>query len=72
MKISISKGFGHGFAALSESANFSFKVNNEYYPECCSGICLDDKDLGIDRNLNSVDSILSYKDFQLQNFISPF
>ena len=71
----IPKGFGHGFAVLSESAIFSYKVDNEYHPECDSGIRFDDKDLGIDWDLNHSDIVLSNKDRQLQyfkNFISPF
>ena len=71
----IPKGFGHGFAVLSENAIFSYKVDNEYHPECDSGIRFDDKDLGIDWNLNHSDIILSKKDMELQsfkNFISPF
>jgi len=71
----IPRGFGHGFAVLSESAIFSYKVDNEYHPECDSGIRFDDKDLGINWNLNHSDIVLSNKDSQLQyfkNFISPF
>ena len=71
----IPKGFGHGFAVLSENAIFSYKVDNEYHPECDSGIRFDDKDLGIDWHLNHSDIVLSKKDIELQsfkNFISPF
>jgi dTDP-4-dehydrorhamnose 3,5-epimerase len=71
----IPKGFGHGFVVLSESAIFAYKVDNEYHPEYDSGIRFDDKDLGIDWNLNHSDIVLSKKDLELQNFknfISPF
>lgn len=71
----IPKGFGHGFAVLSENAIFSYKVDNEYHPECDSGIRFDDKNLGIDWHLNHSDIVLSKKDMELQsfkNFISPF
>lgn len=71
----IPKGFGHGFAVLSESAIFSYKVDNEYHLECDSGIRFDDKDLSIDWKLNHSDIVLSKKDLELQNFknfLSPF
>jgi len=71
----IPKGFGHGFIVLSENAIFSYKVDNEYHPECDSGIRFDDKDLGIDWNINNSDIVLSKKDMELQsfkNFTSPF
>lgn len=71
----IPKGFGHGFAVLSKNAIFSYKVDNEYHPECDSGIRFDDEDLGIDWNLNQSEIVLSRKDLELQNFKnfkSPF
>ena len=71
----IPKGFGHGFVVLSKSAILSYKVDNEYHPECDSGIRFDDKDLGIDWNLNHSEIAVSKKDFELENFknfSSPF
>ena len=71
----IPKGFGHGFVVLSESAIFSYKVDNDYHPMSDSGIRFDDKDLAINWTLNNSDIVVSKKDFELENFknfTSPF
>jgi len=47
----IPDGFAHGFVLLSDSATFSYKVNNYYAPEHDRGIAFDDKDLAIDWKL---------------------
>ena len=44
----IPRGFAHGFVVLSESAVFSYKVDNYYSPEDDRGIAFDDKEIGID------------------------
>lgn len=43
----IPHGFAHGFVVLSESATFSYKVDNYYEPKCDRGIAFDDKELAI-------------------------
>tara|TARA_B100000925_G_C21996780_1_gene469300 strand:+ start:583 stop:1131 length:549 start_codon:yes stop_codon:yes gene_type:complete len=71
----VPKGFAHGFLVLSESAIFSYKVDNYYAPEYDCGIVYNDKDLNIDWGNNHNDIKLSKKDRNLQkfnNFISPF
>ncbi len=71
----IPRGFAHGFAVLSETAIFVYKIDNLYSPKHEKGICWDDKDLDIDWNLKSSDIILSEKDKQqvrFKDFDSPF
>jgi dTDP-4-dehydrorhamnose 3,5-epimerase len=71
----IPKGFTHGFVVLSETAIFSYKVDNYYNPEAESGIIWDDHDLNIDWKINKAEIIVSEKDTKLStfnNFVSPF
>jgi len=55
-------GFAHGFAVLSDSATFAYKVDNYYAPEHDRGIAFDDKDLVIDWQLPLEILKLSEKD----------
>jgi len=71
----IPKGFAHGFIVLSESAIFSYKVDNYYNADSESGIIWNDIDLDINWMINKEEIILSEKDTNLQsfkNFVSPF
>jgi dTDP-4-dehydrorhamnose 3,5-epimerase len=71
-------GFAHGFVVLSETAIFSYKVDNYYSPECDRGLAFDDSALGIDWHLPATELKLSAKDQvqpklnQLQSEISAF
>jgi len=58
----VPKGFAHGFVVLSNSATFSYKVDNYYSPEHERGIAFDDEDLGIDWQLSKDLIKLSNKD----------
>lgn len=58
----IPRGFAHGFVVLSESAIFSYKVDNYYSPECDRGIQFNDPQLEIDWQLDLEQLILSEKD----------
>jgi len=58
----IPRGFAHGFVVLSESAIFSYKVDNYYHPELERGIAFNDKELSIDWALESNMLKLSDKD----------
>ena len=58
----VPKGFGHGFIVLSESALFSYKVDNYYNSESDSGIIWNDEDLGIKWQIDNDHIILSQKD----------
>jgi len=71
----IPRGFAHGFAVLSETAVFAYKVDNIYAPEYDSGIKYNDKDLNINWILAENDVQLSAKDDNLSFFKdldSPF
>ena len=58
----VPKGFAHGFVVLSNSATFSYKVDNYYSPEHERGIAFDDEDLNIDWQLSKDLIKLSNKD----------
>ena len=58
----IPRGFAHGFVVLSESAVFTYKVDNYYSPNDDRGIAYHDKDIGIDWVLKSNELQLSDKD----------
>lgn len=69
------RGFAHGFLVLSETAIFSYKIDNIYAPDHDTGIIWNDKDLNIDWKFNKDQLILSEKDKNLQSFKdfkSPF
>ena len=71
----VPRGFAHGFVVLSDTAIFSYKVDNLYSPEHDSGIIWDDKDMNIDWGIESSMIQLSDKDKvqgSLGNFESPF
>jgi dTDP-4-dehydrorhamnose 3,5-epimerase len=71
----IPKGFAHGFVVLSETAIFSYKVDNYYNPDFESGILWSDPDLKIDWKIPKDEIIISEKDKKLStfnNFVSPF
>ena len=58
----IPRGFAHGFVVLSETALFSYKVDNYYHPESDRGIAFNDAQLNIDWQLKPEDFQLSEKD----------
>ena len=55
-------GFAHGFVVLSDSATFTYKVDNYYAPEHDRGIAFDDKELKINWQLSAEELKLSDKD----------
>jgi len=55
-------GFAHGFVVLSESATFTYKVDNYYAPEHDRGVAFDDKNLAIEWQLSLETLQLSEKD----------
>lgn len=57
----VPEGFAHGFAVLSDDAEFLYKTTDYYTPEFERSIRWDDADIGIDWNLSSF-PILSIKD----------
>ena len=58
----IPRGFAHGFVVLSDTATFSYKVDNYYSPECDRGLAFDDVELSIDWLLPTESLLLSDKD----------
>lgn len=58
----IPRGFAHGFVVLSETAIFSYKVDNYYAPECDRGMAFNDPALEIDWQLSAEQLQLSEKD----------
>lgn len=59
----IPEGFAHGFCVLSEEADVSYKVNNEYSPENDRGIIWNDSTINIAWTVEK--PIISEKDNQL-------
>ena len=71
----IPRGFAHAFLVLSETAIFSYKVDNIYAPQSDSGIIWNDPSLLIDWGIDESKLIISEKDKSLgvlKNFESPF
>ncbi len=71
----VPRGFAHGFVVLSETAIFSYKVDNLYAPTHDSGILWNDETLNIDWNIDIELLQLSEKDKNLssfKDFNSPF
>ena len=58
----IPRGFAHGFQVVSETAVFTYKVDNRYAPESECSIRFDDPSIGIEWPIQSNDVVLSEKD----------
>ena len=58
----IPRGFAHGFAVISETARFQYKVDNYYCPDAERTLRLDDSTLNIDWHVKRDAMILSAKD----------
>ena len=58
----IPRGFAHGFAVLSDVAQFQYKVDNVYAPQSEATLRWDEPALGIDWCLSRDEMILSEKD----------
>lgn len=67
----VPRGFAHGFVVLSETAIFSYKVDNLYSPEHDSGLIWNDLDLQIDWIIDNNLIQLSGKD-EIQGTFSQF
>ena len=71
----VPRGFAHGYVVLSDSAIFSYKVDNVYSPVHDNGITWKDETFNIDWKVEESEIILSKKDENLQcfeDFDSPF
>ncbi|MBI9061943.1 MAG: dTDP-4-dehydrorhamnose 3,5-epimerase [Marinilabiliaceae bacterium] len=62
----VPRGFAHGFVVLSESAIFSYQVDNWYAPEHDTGIAWNDPQLNIDWGMEENELLLSDKDKALK------
>ena len=58
----IPRGFAHGFVVLSETAIFSYKVDNYYNKISERGIAYNDYELGIDWKIQNAENIISERD----------
>jgi len=61
-QVFIPQGFAHGFYVMSETAVFTYKVDNPYMPAYERSIRFDDPALGIDFGVKWKDAIMSAKD----------
>lgn len=66
----IPPGFAHGFAALTESACFAYKVTDFFEPSGDRTILWNDAELGIEWPVLPEDAIVSAKDLKGQPWIS--
>jgi dTDP-4-dehydrorhamnose 3,5-epimerase len=62
----VPRGFAHGFVVLSETAIFSYKVDNWYAPQHDSGIIWNDQEIGVDWQIPDSEVLLSDKDKALK------
>ncbi|MDG1297767.1 MAG: dTDP-4-dehydrorhamnose 3,5-epimerase [Saprospiraceae bacterium] len=58
----VPRGFAHGYAVLSETAEFFYKCDNFYNKEAEGGLIYNDEHLAIDWKLDQKDISLSEKD----------
>lgn len=64
----IPRGFAHGFSVLSESAVFSYKIDNDYNREAERAINCNDPELNIDWRLGTEKHLVSEKDMNAPLF----
>ena len=64
----IPRGFAHGFAVLSNTADFFYKCDNYYNSSSEGGIIYNDQQLNIDWKISKDDMKLSSKDLELPTF----
>lgn len=64
----VPRGFAHGFVVTSDTAIFSYKVDNYYSPEHDRGILYNDPDLGIEWGIDGTELLLSEKDRKQPRF----
>ena len=69
-QIFLPRGFAHGFAALSDGAILSYKVDEYFSAEHTEGIAYNDKDIAIDWGLSETDIKLSIQDQNNPNLVN--
>ncbi len=60
----IPRGFAHGFQVISDTAVFTYKVDNCYAPEAECSIAYNDPTIGIEWPIQGNDVLLSEKDLK--------
>jgi dTDP-4-dehydrorhamnose 3,5-epimerase len=68
LQLFVPRGFAHGFAVLSSSAEFFYKCDNYYNKQAESGILFNDPDLDIDWGIPEQDILVSDKDRENAQF----
>ena len=63
----VPRGFAHGFIVLSDTAIFSYKVDNYYAPDYEDGLMYNDTALDIDWKIEEEKILLSQKDKKNDN-----
>lgn len=63
-QVFVPRGFAHGFAVISDVAQFQYKVDNVYDPQSEVTLSFDDPALGIEWPLRREEMILSPKDLK--------
>lgn len=64
----IPRGFAHGFSVLSETAIFSYKIDNAYNRDSERAININDAELNIDWKLGNQKPVISEKDLNAPSF----
>lgn len=65
LQLLVPKGFAHGYAVISQTAEVMYKCDNFYQKGSEGGIIYNDPALGIDWGINLDDAIVSEKDLIL-------
>ena len=60
----IPRGFAHGFLVLSDTAVFTYKVDNHYAPQDEASIRYDDPDINIEWPIEAEQILVSEKDMK--------
>ena len=68
LQLFVPRGFAHGYAVLSETAEFAYKCDNFYSKSHEGGLIFNDPNLKIDWEIDLKDAILSEKDAILPRF----
>lgn len=64
----VPRGFAHGFAVLSETAQFCYKVDNVYAPQHEATLLYNDAHVGVEWPIKPEEMLLSPKDMKGLNF----
>lgn len=65
LQLLVPKGFAHGYAVISETAEVMYKCDNFYRKDCEGGIIYNDPALGINWGIDLKDALISEKDLIL-------